>query len=46
MVFENKKEYLAMVLFLRLSVFLLCLSWSPVPYEQDQMSKAAKILYV
>jgi hypothetical protein len=44
--FEGKTGYLTIALFLGLSALLLWVSWSPVPYEQDQMSKAAKILHM
>jgi hypothetical protein len=43
---EGKKEYFAIALLLGLSALLLWFSWSPVPYEQDQMSKAAKIFHM
>lgn len=44
--FEGKRWYFAIALFLGLSALLLWVSWSPLPYEQDQMSKAAKILHM
>ena len=43
---EYEKEYLGVALFLALAALLLWASWSPVPYEQDQMNKAAKILHM
>ncbi|WP_263819257.1 hypothetical protein [Salinibacter sp.] len=43
---EYEKKYIEIALFLALSALLLWASWSPVPYEQDQMSKAAKIMHM